>query len=122
MNNGAEEFDSYHPYLTLISLLLNAAFKPWKRRKIEKGRQWKEDKRVEKEKRNDVPSNFYTLTFSGEKKRPLTAGIQFFDTIFKNPDIYIYIYCRLNWRQPEADVDLDNLDLLFFTYQYKYAL
>ena len=46
--NGAEEFESYYPHFTLISLLLNAAFKPCKRRKIEKARQWKEDKRVEK--------------------------------------------------------------------------
>ena len=36
--NGAGEFESYHPYFTLTSLLLNAVIKPRKRRKIEKGR------------------------------------------------------------------------------------
>ena len=37
--NGAEEFESYHPYFTLISLLLKAAFKPCKGQKIKRGQQ-----------------------------------------------------------------------------------
>ena len=56
--NGAEEFESYHPYFTLISLLLKAAFKPCKGQKIKRGQQWKEDQRVEKEK-NDWPSFWF---------------------------------------------------------------
>ena len=71
--NGTEEFGSYHPYFTLISLLLKAAFKPCKRRKIEKGRQWKEEKRAEKaqkRKRTDFPLNFYIVTFGERKKSP----------------------------------------------------
>ena len=34
--NGAKEFDPYHPYCTLISLKFYAASKPFKRAKIEK--------------------------------------------------------------------------------------
>ena len=64
MNNGAEEFESYHPYLTSISLLLNAAFKPCKRRKIERGRQWKEDKQVEKEKNKTLRRERETYRFN----------------------------------------------------------
>ena len=75
----------------LISLLLKATFKPRKRRKIEKGRQWKEDKRVEKETKDWISFYFYIVTF-GEKNRPLKTGIQF---IFKNPDINIFIFLRV---------------------------
>ena len=91
--NGTKEFESYQPYFTLISLLLNAAFKPCKRRKIEKERQWKEDKWVEKKKGLTFLlifiSSLLEIVTSVKKKRPLKGRIQFFNTLFKNPDIYL---------------------------------
>ena len=59
-----------------------------KKGKIEKGRQWKEDKQVEKERKTEFPFNFYIVAFAdGEKeKRPLKSGVQFFNTGFKNPN------------------------------------
>ena len=74
---------------------------------------------MEKEKRTDVPFNFYTLTFSGEKKRPLTAGIQFFNTIFKNSDIYI-LYIKL--KAARGYCGPRQFGPIVFTYQCKYAL
>ena len=50
--NGAKELDPKHPQFSLISLNLKAFFKPSKRVKIEKGGQWKEDKRVEEGKKD----------------------------------------------------------------------
>ena len=51
--------------------------------------QWKEDKRVEKEKKG---LTFLLIFISSprEKKRPAysKAGIKFFNTSFKTPDIY----------------------------------
>ena len=58
----------------------------------------------------DHPFNFYIITFGDslwrerkkknkkQKKKtkpPLKARTQFFNTIFKNPDIYIYIYINI---------------------------
>ena len=50
-----------------------------KRWKIVKGGQWKEDKRVEGEKRTDFRFNFFIVT--------LRAWLQLFNAVFKNPDI-----------------------------------
>ena len=76
--NGTEEFESYHPHFTLIAILLKAAFKPCKRREIEKGRQWikrmiNEWRKNKKGVWTDFPLNFYIVTrcpeiVSGERK------------------------------------------------------
>ena len=88
--NGAEEFESHHPYFTLISLFLKAAFKSRKRRKIEKGRQWKKDTQVEKErKKTDLPLNFYIVTFG---LRPEFSSLTPFSKI--QPYVKKNIYCE----------------------------
>lgn len=49
--NAAKESTFYYLYFTLISILFKAACKPCKRAKKGKGRQWKEDERMEEEKK-----------------------------------------------------------------------
>ena len=89
--NGAKELelDPYHAF----AKLLGRASKPCKLEKIEKGGQWKEDKRVEEEKMTDFAFNFYIVTFQDsfwrEEKRPFRARFPFFGAIFVNPDISI---------------------------------
>ena len=60
--------------------------------KIEKGGQLKEDKGVEEGKKETFLLIFISSTLelvSGEKKNPLRARVQFYSTVFINPDIIL---------------------------------
>ena len=64
--NSTEEFESYHPYFTLISLPLKDAFKPCKRRKQRKeGNEWKLNEWRKKEK-DWLSFRFYIVTLRRE--------------------------------------------------------
>ena len=65
-STSAEEFEYYHPYFILISLLLKDAFKPCKRRKQRnEGNEWKLNEWRKKEK-DWLCFKFYIVTLRRE--------------------------------------------------------
>lgn len=74
----------------MISQLLQAASKPFKREKIGKDSNKKENKRVEgNKKKTDFPFNIISSPFAGEKNKKLPVRVRIFQHRFhKSRHIY----------------------------------
>ena len=83
----------------LFPELYDTRSKPCKRAKIEKGRQWKEDKRVKEEKREWVSFSFLNRHLSDEKKKNARLGHDFNSSApFSEIQTFIFslkLFCQL---------------------------